>query len=161
MFAVIKTGGKQYRVAASDLIEVEKLPGAAGDPIAFGEVLMIGGEAGVSVGGPLVAGASVAGEIVGQERAQKVIAFKKRRRQNSKRTRGHRQHLTLVRITEILTDGKAPTAKAAADAGVPAEEPMHAAEPKAPAAEAAADGEAAKPARKPRAKPAPKAADKA
>jgi large subunit ribosomal protein L21 len=116
MFAVIKTGGKQYKVAASDLIEVEKLGGNAGDSVAFGEVLMVGGEAGVTVGAPLVAGATVAGEIVGQERTAKILVFKKRRRQNSKRSRGHRQHVTVVRITEILTDGKAPAKRAEAAA---------------------------------------------
>ncbi len=115
MFAVIKTGGKQYRVAASDTIEIEKLAGAAGDSISFGEVLLVGGgDAAASVGAPLVAGATVAGEIVEQKRGPKVIAFKKRRRQNSKRKRGHRQELTLVRITEILTDGAKPSKKAEA-----------------------------------------------
>jgi large subunit ribosomal protein L21 len=113
MFAVIKTGGKQYRVAAKDLIQVEKLDGGAGDGIAFGEVLMVGGETDLTVGTPLVAGASVAAEIVEQRRGKKVIAFKKRRRQNSKRKRGHRQHLTLVRITEILTGGAAPASRKA------------------------------------------------
>ena len=106
MFAVIKTGGKQYRVTASDRIEVEKLGGNAGDSVSFAEVLMVGGEdATLAVGAPLVSGASVAGEIVEQKRGPKVIAFKKRRRQNSKRKRGHRQELTLVKITEILPGG--------------------------------------------------------
>src|SRR5689334_18010327 len=108
MFAVIKTGGKQYRVAAADLIEVEKLGGEAGQDVAFGEVLMVGGDDGTTLGTPLVAGASVAGEIVEQRRGPKVIAFKKRRRHNSKRKSGHRQELTLVRITEILAAGVAP-----------------------------------------------------
>jgi large subunit ribosomal protein L21 len=115
MFAVIKTGGKQYRVGPSDLIEVEKLGGQAGDGIAFAEVLMVGGDdAAVAVGAPLVEGATVAAEIVEQRRGPKVIAFKKRRRQNSKRKRGHRQQLTLVRITEILTGGAKPALKARA-----------------------------------------------
>ena len=106
MFAVIKTGGKQYRVAAADVIEVEKLSGAAGDGISFGEVLLVGGEdATVAVGAPLVAGASVAAEIVEQKRGPKVIAFKKRRRKNSRRKRGHRQDLTVVRITGITANG--------------------------------------------------------
>ena len=100
MFAVIKTGGKQYRVAANDVIEIERTGGAAGDAITFTEVLMLGGET-VSVGAPTVAGASVAGEIVELTRGPKVIAFKKRRRQNSKRKRGHRQDLMSVRITGI------------------------------------------------------------
>ena len=98
MFAVIKTGGKQYTVAANDVITIERLEGNAGDAITFGEVLMIGGEKAV-VGAPTVAGASVTGELVEQARGPKVISFKKRRRQNSKRKRGHRQHLSLVRIT--------------------------------------------------------------
>jgi large subunit ribosomal protein L21 len=100
MFAVIKTGGKQYTVAANDVITIERLEGNAGDAITFGEVLMIGGEKAV-VGAPTVAGASVVGELVEQARGPKVISFKKRRRQNSKRKRGHRQHLSLVRITAI------------------------------------------------------------
>lgn len=107
MFAVIKTGGKQYRVAADNVITVEKVAGEPGEIIQFGEVLMLGGETPV-VGSPTIAGASVAGEVVSQGRGEKVIAFKKRRRQNSKRKRGHRQEFTMVRITEILTDGKTP-----------------------------------------------------
>ncbi len=107
MFAVIKTGGKQYRVSADNVITVEKIAGAPGEIIQFGEVLMLGGDSPL-IGSPTVAGASVAGEVVQQGRGEKVIAFKKRRRQNSKRKRGHRQEFTMVRITEILTDGKAP-----------------------------------------------------
>jgi large subunit ribosomal protein L21 len=107
MFAVIKTGGKQYRVAADNVITVEKVAGEPGDIVAFGEVLMLGGDSPL-IGSPTVAGASVAGEVVQQGRGEKVIAFKKRRRQNSKRKRGHRQEFTMVRITEILTDGKTP-----------------------------------------------------
>jgi len=114
MYAVIKTGGKQYKVAAGTLIAVEKLTGEAGDAIAFEEVLLVGGDADTTIGSPLIAGAAVAGEIVDQRRTGKIIVFKKRRRQNSKRTRGHRQEQTLVRITEILTDGKKPTAQKAA-----------------------------------------------
>lgn len=113
MFAVIKTGGKQYTVAANDVITIERLEGEAGDVIAFTEVLMLGGDK-VVVGSPLVAGATVAGELVEQARGPKVISFKKRRRQNSKRKKGHRQHLSLVRITEILTDGKKPSGTKAA-----------------------------------------------
>ena len=126
MFAVIKTGGKQYRVAANDLIKVEKVAGEAGDIVEFAEVLMVGS----TIGAPVVAGALVTAEVVEQGRARKVIAFKKRRRQDSKRTRGHRQELTTIRISEILTDGAKPSKKAA--------------EKKAPKAEAA-EGEAAKP----------------
>jgi large subunit ribosomal protein L21 len=108
MFAVIKTGGKQYRVAADDKLKVEKVAGEPGDIIQFGEVLMVGGDA-VTIGTPTVAGASVAAEVLEQGRGPKVIAFKKRRRKNSRRKRGHRQELTFVRITEILTDGAKPT----------------------------------------------------
>ena len=105
MFAVIKTGGKQYKVAAEDVITVEKVKGEPGDIVEFAEVLMLGGDP-VVLGSPVVAGASVAGEVVEQTRGAKVIAFKKRRRKNSRRKRGHRQEFTLLRITEILTEGK-------------------------------------------------------
>ncbi|MBX3537045.1 MAG: 50S ribosomal protein L21 [Chelatococcus sp.] len=114
MFAVIKTGGKQYRVAAADVITIERLAGEPGDIIAFSDVLMLGNGETTEVGAPFVAGATVAGELVEQSRGDKVIAFKKRRRQNSKRKRGHRQDLTVVRITEILTGGAKPSAKVAA-----------------------------------------------
>ena len=154
MYAVIKTGGKQYKVAATDLIEIGKLDGAAGDAVSFGEVLAVGGEAGTTLGSPLVAGAAVAGEIVDQRRGGKILVFKKRRRQNSKRSRGHRQDFTLVRITEILTDGKEPSkvaaeAKPRKRAAVAKDETVGETESAKPAA--------AKPARKPRAKAAPKA----
>jgi large subunit ribosomal protein L21 len=112
MFAVIKTGGKQYRVAAEDKLKVEKVAGAPGEIIQFGDVLVVGGEA-VTLGNPTVSGASVAAEVLDQGRGPKVIAFKKRRRKNSRRKRGHRQEFTLVRITEILTDGAKPTKTAA------------------------------------------------
>jgi large subunit ribosomal protein L21 len=118
MFAVIRTGGKQYRVAADETLEVEKLPGEAGDQVMFADVLMLGGDK-PQVGVPLVSGASVAAEIVEQGRGDKVIIFKKRRRQNSRRKNGHRQSYTLLRVTEILTDGKKPSAKKAE----PKEEP--------------------------------------
>src|SRR5271169_2989845 len=111
MFAVIKTGGKQYKVAAEDKITVMMLPGEAGARIVFDEVLALFDGAANHVGAPRVAGASVVGEIVEQTRAPKVIAFKKRRRKNSKRKRGHRQDLTVVRVTEILP-GRAPKAAA-------------------------------------------------
>jgi large subunit ribosomal protein L21 len=113
MFAVIKTGGKQYRVAANDLLKVEKVAGNAGDIVEFAEVLMVGVGAEATIGAPVVGGALVTAEVVEQGRARKVIAFKKRRRQNSKRTRGHRQELTTIRISEILTDGAKPSKKAA------------------------------------------------
>ncbi|MDR6670753.1 MULTISPECIES: 50S ribosomal protein L21 [unclassified Rhizobium] len=102
MFAVIKTGGKQYRVAANDVLTIEKLEATAGDSIEFTEVLVIGEGADAAIGAPFVAGASVKAEVVDQTRGKKVIAFKKRRRQNSKRSRGHRQHHTVVRITDIV-----------------------------------------------------------
>ena len=118
MFAVIKTGGKQYRVAANDKVTVELLEGEAGGQIVFDTVLMVANGDAIDVGAPTVVGATVVGEIVEQTRGDKVIAFKKRRRQNSKRKRGHRQHLTVVRITDILVAGakaaqKAPAAKKA------------------------------------------------
>lgn len=111
MFAVIKTGGKQYRVAANDVIKIEKLEGEVGDTVAFDSVLMLGGDE-VSVGSPTISGASVAGEIVEHTRGPKTISFKKRRRQNSKRKKGHRQHVTVVRITEIMASGGTKPAKA-------------------------------------------------
>jgi large subunit ribosomal protein L21 len=139
MFAVIKTGGKQYRVAADDLIEVDKVAGAAGEAVAFSEVLAIGGEE-TLLGAPTVAGASVRGEVVEQGRKPKVIAFKKRRRKNSRRRRGHRQEFTRVRITEILaggSDGQAKAAQPMAEPAAEAEKPA-ARKPKAEAAETAA-----------------------
>ena len=120
MFAVIKTGGKQYRVAANDLLKVEKVIGQAGDIVEFTQVLMVGEGADASIGAPTVAGATVTAAVVEQGRAKKVIAFKKRRRQNSKRTRGHRQHLTTVQIIEILTGGAKPSKKAADKTAKPA-----------------------------------------
>jgi large subunit ribosomal protein L21 len=117
MFAVIKTGGKQYTVAADKRITVMALPGEAGARVVFDEVLALFDGASNQVGAPHVAGASVVGEIVEQTRGPKVIAFKKRRRKNSKRKRGHRQDLTIVRVTDILT-GAAPAEMAeAAPAG--------------------------------------------
>jgi large subunit ribosomal protein L21 len=101
MFAVIKTGGKQYSVSAGDTITVMALDGAPGDKVKFDEVLLISGDGKSKIGAPTVAGASVAGEIAAQDRSPKSIAFKKRRRQNSKRKRGHKQDLTLVKITGI------------------------------------------------------------
>ncbi|MFZ5618290.1 MAG: 50S ribosomal protein L21 [Pseudomonadota bacterium] len=114
MYAVVKTGGKQYRVAKDDVLKIERLPGAEGDVITLDEVLMIGNGAAVTVGAPLIAGASVAAEIVEQARGPKIVIFKKRRRQNYRRKKGHRQLLTVVKITDILTDGAKPSAKKAA-----------------------------------------------
>jgi large subunit ribosomal protein L21 len=102
MYAVIRTGGKQYRVAKDDIILIERLDGDAGNSLEFAEVLMVGGDSGVKVGAPLVAGAKVMGELVAQARGPKVYAFKKRRRKNSRRKIGHRQDLTKVRITSIV-----------------------------------------------------------
>jgi large subunit ribosomal protein L21 len=129
MFAVIKTGGKQYRVAAKDVITVAKLAGEPGEAVSFDQVLMLSNDNGVEVGAPVVSGVTVTGEVVEQTRGEKVIAFKKRRRQNSRRKRGHRQDYTVVRITEILAAGEKPkkaaakkkTVKAAADEAQPAE----------------------------------------
>ncbi|WP_048644846.1 50S ribosomal protein L21 [Nitratireductor soli] len=122
MFAVIKTGGKQYRVAADDLLQVELIAGEPGEIIQFADVLAVGQGAEVTFGAPLVDGASVAAEVVEQGRGKKVIAFKKRRRQNSRRKRGHRQLLTTVRISEILTGGAKPSKKAAAKPAAKAED---------------------------------------
>jgi large subunit ribosomal protein L21 len=108
MFAVIKTGGKQYRVAAEDVLRVDRLEGEPGTVVEFGEVLVVGGDTPV-VGAPTVAGATVAGELLDHVRGPKVIAFKKRRRKNSRRRRGYRHEFSLVRITEILTEGRKPS----------------------------------------------------
>jgi large subunit ribosomal protein L21 len=116
MFAVIKTGGKQYTVAAGDKLKVEKLEAEAGATIAFEEVLVVGGEAGTVVGSPMIAGATVAAEVVEQTRGPKLIVFKKRRRKNSRRLRSHRQFQTVVRITGISATGEAPVAEPKADA---------------------------------------------
>lgn len=110
MHAVIKTGGKQYRVKKDDVIVVEKLEGDAGSTLTFDQVLMISGDK-TEIGAPVVQGASVAGEVVEQTKGDKVIVFKKRRRKNSRRRNGHRQMLTKVRITDIVTGGK-PSAAA-------------------------------------------------
>ena len=166
MFAVIKTGGKQYRVVANDVLRIEKVSGNAGDMIEFAEVLAVGEGENATIGAPFVEGALVTAEVVVQGRAKTVIAFKKRRRQNSRRTRGHRQMLTTVRISEILTGGAKPSKKAAAKKeeakGQEAKaEAVTAEEAKAPKAEAAPAKAEAKPA-KGAAKPAKaEAADKA
>ena len=162
MFAVIRTGGKQYRVAAEDVIKVEKVKGDPGEIVQFGEVLVVGGDD-VTLGEPTIAGASVAAEVLEQGRGAKVIAFKKRRRKNSRRKRGHRQEFTLLRVTEILTDGAKPTvtarakperkpkpAVAASEDGDDAEE---SAAPKAKAAKKPAKATAKKPAAKKADKP--------
>jgi large subunit ribosomal protein L21 len=114
MFAVIKTGGKQYRVAAEDTLSIERVAGEVGDIVEIGHVLAFGEGDKVTIGTPFVDGAMVTAEVVEQGRGPKLIAFKKRRRQNSRRKRGHRQLLTTVRISEILTGGAKPSKKAAA-----------------------------------------------
>jgi large subunit ribosomal protein L21 len=169
MFAVIKTGGKQYRVAANDVLKIEKVAGEVGDIVEIGHVLAHGEGDAVTLGAPFVEGALVTAEVVAQGRAATVIAFKKRRRQNSKRRRGHRQYETTVRIDEILIGGAKPAKKAAAKkepakkdvaaetAAAPevAEKPAKAAAPK---AEKPAKAEAAAKAEKPAKKAAPKKA---
>lgn len=119
MYAVIKTGGKQYRVAANDKILIEKLEGEAGDQISFEHVLMVAGEGAVHVGAPLVAGATVVGHIEKQARGPHLIIFKKRRRKHYRRRNGHRQDLTSVIITDILTGGAKPAAKGKVAAAAP------------------------------------------
>ncbi len=178
MFAVIRTGGKQYRVAPNDIIEIEKIAGEPGDIVELADVILLGGEGGPKTGSPTIAGASVAAEVVEQKRADKIIVFKKKRRQGYRRTAGHRQMLTSVRITEILTDGKKPSKAAAKPAPKKAEtkvaakpaakkaeakpvEKKAAAKPAAKKAQAEAKPAAKKPAAKPAAKaPAKKAAAK-
>ncbi|WP_420134207.1 50S ribosomal protein L21 [Rhodopseudomonas sp.] len=108
MFAVIKTGGRQYRVVPEDVLEVGKIEGEVGSIVQLGEVLVLGGDT-PTLGAPTVAGATVAAEVLDHKRGPKVIAFKKRRRKNSKRKRGYRDEITVLRITEILADGKKPT----------------------------------------------------
>jgi large subunit ribosomal protein L21 len=163
MFAVFKTGGKQYRVAAEDVLKVDKVKGEPGEIVEFGEVLVVGGD-NVTLGAPTVSGATVAAEVLEQARGPKIIAFKKRRRKNSRRKIGHRQEFTLVRITEILTDGKKPSKQAQprpkrAPVAPAADE---SAEVGAAAAPAARSGKpAAKKAQKPKSKPATKAKEPA
>jgi large subunit ribosomal protein L21 len=112
MFAVIKAGGKQYRVAAEDIIRIDRVNGAPGEIVEFGEVLLLGGDT-PQLGTPTIAGATVAGEVLQHTRGDKVIAFKKRRRKNSRRKRGYRHEFSVIRITEILTDGAKPSKTAA------------------------------------------------
>ena len=156
MFAVIKTGGKQYRVAAEDVLQIEKVKGDPGEIIQFGEVLLLGGDE-VKLGAPTIAGASVAAEVLEQGRGPKVIAFKKRRRKNSRRKRGHRQEFTLVRVTEILTDGATPTKTAAPKSAKPKSAKPESAEPKSAKAKSAKPKAAKPKAAKPKRAAAPKA----
>ena len=168
MFAVIRTGGKQYRVAPNDIIEIEKIAGEPGDIVELADVILLGGEGGPKTGSPTIAGASVAAEVIEQKRADKIIVFKKKRRQGYRRTAGHRQMLTSVRITEILTDGKKPSKAAVKPAPKKAETKVAAkpaakkaeakpVEKKAAAKPAAKKAEAKPAAKKPAAKPAAKA----
>jgi large subunit ribosomal protein L21 len=158
MFAVIKTGGKQFRVAANDKITAAKIEGNAGDTVAFDSVLMLTEGEKTTLDAKALSEITVVGEIVEQARGEKVIAFKKRRRQNSKRKRGFRAELTVIRITDILTGGKKPEMKKADAAAAPVAAKAKAA-PKAAKAEA---GEAEAP-KKAAAKKAPakKAKDEA
>lgn len=147
MFAVLKTGGKQYKVQAGDVLRVELIAAAAGDKIQFNEILMVGGDAPV-LGAPLVKGAAVQAEVIDEIKADKVITFwKRRRKHSSQRTRGHRQKLTLVRVTDILASGAEKSgvkdaigthaARVAAHNNAPAEKKVAPAK-KAPAKKAAA-----------------------
>ena len=108
MFAVIKTGGRQYRVVPDDVLEIGKIAGDVGTIVQLGEVLVLGGDTPV-LGAPTVAGASVAAEVLQHKRGPKIIAFKKRRRKNSRRKRGYRDEITVLRVSEILTDNAKPT----------------------------------------------------
>ena len=108
MFAVIKTGGRQYRVLPDDVLEIGKIDGDVGSIVQLGSVLMLGGDA-PQLGAPTVEGASIAAEVLAHKRGPKVISFKKRRRKNSKRKRGYRDEITVLRVTEILADGKKPS----------------------------------------------------
>ena len=147
MFAVLKTGGKQYKVFSGDMLRVEKLAADAGEKVQFNEILMLGGDAPV-VGAPFIEGAAVQAEVVDQVKGDKVIHFVKRRRKHgSQRTKGHRQQLTLLRVTEILANGGDKSGvKAAIGSGSVSATAMAAAEK--PAKKAAAPKAAAKPAAK-------------
>ena len=137
MYAVLKTGGKQYKVQAGDVLRVEKLDAIAGDKIQFNDILMVGGET-VTIGAPMVAGAAVQAEVIDQIKSAKTIHFVKRRRKHSsQRTKGHRQQLTLVRVTEVLASGAEATGVMAAIGTAHARRAAHNATPAA-AAEAPA-----------------------
>jgi large subunit ribosomal protein L21 len=141
MFAVIKTGGRQYRVVPDDVLEIGKIAGDVGTIVQLGEVLLVGGDSPV-LGTPTVPGASVAAEVLQHKRGPKVIAFKKRRRKNSRRKRGYRDEITVLRITEILTNDNKPTIgprpkREKPIAAAPADDTDEAAKKKAPAKPAA------------------------
>src|SRR3984893_8934657 len=162
MFAVIKTGGRQYRVVPDDVLEIGKIAGDVGTIVQLGAVLLVGGESPV-LGAPTVAGATVAAEVLQHKRGPKVISFKKRRRKNSRRKRGYRDEITVLRITEILTNDNKPTVgprpkreKPVVAAPVDGDdEAPRPAKKKAPAKKAVAKKAAAKPRAKPDAKKAP------
>jgi large subunit ribosomal protein L21 len=138
MFAVLKTGGKQYKVQAGDVLRVEKLDAVAGAKIQFNDILMVGGET-LTVGAPMVAGAAVQAEVIEQIKGEKTIHYVKRRRKHSsQRTKGHRQHLTLVRVTEVLAKGADKTGVAAAVNTAHARRAAHNTDAAAPVAEAPA-----------------------
>lgn len=173
-FAVIKTGGKQYKVAANDVVKIEKIAGEPGDVVTFDQILMVGNGDDVTVGAPLVEGALVAGQFIETRKQRTIIILKKERRQHYDRRNGHRQQLSTVRITEILTGGAKPTTKVdeiakarylkAAAANGAAESVTEAAPKKtaakkaAPKAAPAADEAAEAPAKATKAKAAPKKA---
>ena len=154
-FAVIKTGGKQYKVAANDVVKIEKIDAQPGDVVTFDQVLMVGDGDAVTVGAPLVEGALVAGQFIATEKERTIIILKKERRQHYDRRNGHRQRLSTVRITEILTGGKKPTTKVDEIAKARAEKRAAA------AAASASVTEAPKAAAAPKKAPAKKAAPKA
>ena len=162
MFAVIKTGGRQYRVVPDDVLEIGKIAGDVGTIVQLGEVLLVGGDSPV-LGAPTVAGATVAAEVLQHKRGPKVISFKKRRRKNSRRKRGYRDEITVLRITEILTNDNKPTIGprpkrekpvVAAPVDGDDEAPSRSVKKKAPAKKAVAK-KTAKPRAKPDAKKAP------
>ena len=129
MYAVLKTGGKQYKVQAGDVLRVEKLAAIAGDKIQFNEILMVGGET-VTIGAPMVSGAAVQAEVIDQIKGEKTIHFVKRRRKHSsQRTKGHRQQLTLVRVTEVIASGAEATGVMAATGTAHARRAAHNATP--------------------------------
>ncbi len=152
MFAVIKTGGKQYRVVPEDVIRIDRVNGQPGEIVEFGEVLVVGGDT-PEIGTPTVAGATVAGEVLQHTRGDKVIAFKKRRRKNSRRKRGYRHQFSVIRITEILTGGAKPSKQAKPR---PKKEPKPAPEGEAAEAKPAEKKKAKKPAARATKKPAAK-----
>ena len=152
MYAVIRTGGKQYRVAEDDVIQVERLAGVAGDAVEIADVLLIGDDGSTTAGTPLIDGAKVMASVVEQSRSPKILIFKKKRRKNYRRLGGHRQDLTVLRITDILPDGKAKPAAKGASKKTPAKPKVE------PAATATATAEpASKAAAKPKAAPEAKA----